>query len=203
MLEALFRCLPRSLDSVLQPVDSALRGSCYPAVLLAQNVLFRLTSVEGVTRTGNVRVLVSGSDSWAHELPLRLFSSPPQQSILGRAPLWRLDSTIQKMERDFDLVVARVDTVAARLFFPSTYLRIPEWIDTGRTIPDNPASLLRASESLTRDIRVIRQNGLETERSWLLDDFDEFYRSMYLPFIRLYTRATSNAGTAQKRNIPA
>src|SRR5262249_4989261 len=120
MVEALFRLVPRRLDGILRPIDSAMRVSGYPAMLLAQNLLVRLTCVEGVTRTGNVRVLVAGSNPWAHDLPLRMFSSSPQQSILGRAPLWRLDSTIQKMERDFDLVVAGVDTVAARLFFPST-----------------------------------------------------------------------------------
>jgi hypothetical protein len=88
------------------------------------------------------------------------------------------------MERDFDLVLARVDKLAARSFFPSTYLHIPETIDSGRVLPDNPASLLRASESLTRDIRVTRQNGLETSLSERLDDFEEFFHSMYIPFIR-------------------
>ncbi|MBV8891769.1 MAG: hypothetical protein JO266_07340 [Acidobacteria bacterium] len=91
---------------------------------------------------------------------------------------------LQKMERDFDLVLARVDKVAARSFFASGYLRTPELIDTGRVLPDNPASLLRASESLTRDVRVARQNGLATSVSGLLDDFEEFYRSMYIPFTR-------------------
>jgi hypothetical protein len=88
------------------------------------------------------------------------------------------------MEGDFDLVLARVDKLAARSFFPSTYLHIPETIDSGRVLPDNPASLLRASESLTRDIRVTRQNGLETSLSERLDDFEEFFHSMYIPFQR-------------------
>jgi hypothetical protein len=88
------------------------------------------------------------------------------------------------MERDFDLVLARVDKLAASSFFPSTYLRIPEIVDTGRVLPDNPDSLLRASESLARDIRLTRQNNLETSVSGLLDDFEEFYHSMYVPFIR-------------------
>jgi hypothetical protein len=101
------------------------------------------------------------------------------------------------MERDFDLVLANVDKLAARLFFPSTYLRVPEWVDTGRALPDNPASLLRASESLTRDIRVARQNGLETSLSGLLDDFEEFYRSMYIPF----TRARHGAAARLRNEI--
>ena len=191
MVEALFRYVPRQLDGILRPIDTALRASCYPAVLLARNLLVRLICMEGATPTGSARVLVAGPDPWAYDLPLRLFSSCPQQSAIGTAPLWRLSSTLEKMEPDFDLVLARVDKLAARSFFPSTYLRMPELIDTGRALPDNPASLLRASESLTRDIRVARQNGLQTSLSGLMDDFEEFYRSMYVPFTRARHRAAA------------
>jgi hypothetical protein len=184
MVEALFRYVPRRLDNILRPIDRALRVSCYPAVLLAQNLLVRLTRMEGVTRTGSARVLVAGADSWAYDLPLRLFSSRPDQSVIGTVPLWRLNSTLENMERDFDVVVAYVDRIAARLFFPPTYLRIPQWVDTGRALPDDPASLLRSSESLRQDIRVTRKKGFETSVSRRLDDFEEFYHSMYTPFIR-------------------
>ena len=162
MVEDLLRYVPRQLDGILRPIDAAVRVSCYPAVLLAQNLLVRLTCMEGATRTGSARVLVAGPDPWAYDLPLRLFSSRPQQSTIGTAPLWRLSATLQEMERDFDLVLARVDKLAERFFFPPTYLRIPEFIGTRRALPDDPASLLRASGSLKRDIHGTRQNGLET-----------------------------------------
>ena len=195
MVEVLFRYVPRQLDGILRPIDAALRVSCYSAVLLARNLLVRLTCMEGATRTGCARVLVAGPDPLAYDLPRRLFSSSPKQTVIGMTPLWRLNSMLEKTERDFDLVLARVDKLAARSFFPSTYLRMPELIDTGRALPDNPASLLRASESLTRDIRVARQNGLETSFSGLLDDFEEFYRSMYIPFTR-----TRHGAAARLRN---
>ena len=183
MVEALFRHIPRSLDGILYPVDRALRMSCYPAVLAAQNLLVRLTSMDGATRTGRANLLVAGPDPWAHELPHRIFVSPPKQRRLETIPGWQLHSRLQKMEQDFDLVFARVDKIAERMFFPSTYLRVPEWVDTGLPLPDDPTSLLRASESLARDIRVAQRNGLETSVSGLLDDFQEFYHSMYVPFI--------------------
>ena len=184
MVDALLRYVPRPLDSVLRPIDSAIRLSCYPAVLLASNLLVPLTRMEGTTRTGRARVLVAGWDPWAYDLPLQYFSIRPDQTVIGKVPLWRLSSTLERMERDFDLVFARVDRIAARLFLPANYLRIPELIDTGRTLPDNPNLLLRASESLTRDLRVVRQNDLETKLSEHLDDFEEFFYSMYVPFIR-------------------
>jgi hypothetical protein len=157
---------------------------CYPAVLLARNLHIQLTQLRGTTRTGPASVLVAGPDPWASDLARRLFKEAPQQSPAGMAPVWRLSSVLDKMGRDFDLVFARLDKLTARLFFPSDYLRIPEWVDTGRDLPDNPAVLLRPSESLTRDIRVARQNGLETSLSDRLEDFEEFYRSMYVPFTR-------------------
>jgi hypothetical protein len=172
---ALIRFLPR-------PIDSALRVWCYPPVLLARNLSIRLTRMQGITRTGQATVLVAGPDPWAYDLPLRFFKNPPQQTIIGTVPLWRLRSTLEKMAPDVDLVLARVDKLAARLF-PSTYLRIPEWVNTGRAVPEDPAALLRCSESLTRDMRVVRQNGLETNISTCLEDFEEFYHSMYVPFI--------------------
>src|SRR5215472_12383515 len=184
MVEVLFRYVPRQLDGILRPIERAVRVSFYPAAVAARNLLVRLTSMEGATRTGRARMLVAGPDPWAFDLPFRLFLDRPHQKMIGTVPLWRLSSTLQKMERDFDLVLARVDKFAARSFFPSTYLRIPETIDSGRVLPDNPASLLRASESLTRDIRVTRQNGLETSFSGLMDDFEEFFHSMYIPFMR-------------------
>jgi hypothetical protein len=126
---------------------------------------------------------VAGSDPWAYDLPLRLFTSDPEQKVIGTVPLWRLNSSLERIERDFDLILARIDKHAASLFFPPSYLRIPELVDTGRSLPEDPASLLRASESLKRDIRVARQNGLETALSERLDDLEEFYDSMYVPFI--------------------
>ena len=72
MVEALLRHVPRQLDSILRPIDAAVRVSLYPAALLARNLLVRLTSMEGATRTGNARLLVAGPDPWAYDLPLRL-----------------------------------------------------------------------------------------------------------------------------------
>jgi hypothetical protein len=184
VVEEFLRHMPRALDGAFRPLDSALRVSCYPAVLVAHSLFVGLTCLEGVTRAGEARVLVAGPDPWAFDLPLRLFSSPPKRTTIGKAPLWRLHSALQELAGEFDLVVAWLDKTSARVFPQATYLRIPEWVDTGRALPENPASLLRASDSLARDVRVARQNGLETTLSTSLDDFDDFYESMYVPFIQ-------------------
>jgi hypothetical protein len=167
-----------------RPLDHALRMWCYPAVLLARNIHIQLTQLRGTTRTGEAAVLVAGPDPWASDLARRLFKEAPQQSQVGMVPVWKVSSVLDKMGRDFDLVFARLDKLTARLFFPSNCLRVPEWVDTGRDLPNNPAVLLRSSESLTRDIRVARQNGLETSFSERPEDLEEFYRSMYVPFTR-------------------
>ena len=184
MVEELLRYMPRALDSAFRPLDSALRVSCYPAVLVAHNLFVGLTILEGATRTGEARVLVAGPDPWAFDLPLRLFSSTPKRTTIGKVPLWRLHSALQELAGEFDLVVAWLDKTSARVFPRAAYLRIPEWVDTGRVLPENPASILRASDSLARDVRVARQNGLETTLSTSLDDFDDFYESMYISFIQ-------------------
>ena len=46
MVDALFRYVPRQLDGILRAIDVALRASCYPAVLLAQNLFVNATKAE-------------------------------------------------------------------------------------------------------------------------------------------------------------
>jgi hypothetical protein len=139
--------------------------------------------MEGTARTGRAAILVAGSSHTAELLARRLFSGEVQTTRLAKAPVWRVHSYLRKMSRDVDLTMACVDTLSARLFFPSDCLRIPDAVDIGLKIPEEIETLWRSNHSLKEDIRLVRSRGMQMALSQTDADFDLFYRTMYLPFI--------------------
>jgi hypothetical protein len=140
--------------------------------------------MRGATRSGQVSVFVVGPEPWAGDLPRRMFRGAPQQSPAGEMPVWKADAAVSELAENADLVVVRVDTLSARLFFGPCYLRVPEWVDTILPVPDDIEALVRSNHSLREDMRIVRHNGLTATISRSDSDFDEFYSSMYLPFVR-------------------
>jgi hypothetical protein len=176
-VSVLIRYLPRT-------VDRALRRWCYPALLTAKNHRVRLTRLEGESRTGWATVLVAGPEPWAYDLPLRFFQSAPKRIDVGTVPVWQLNSAVTRLASDVDLVMARVDRLTARLFCRSHYLRVPEWIETGRNVPEDLRKLVRSTHSLSEDLRLSRHYKIEAEITHTEEDFHDFYHTMYVPFIR-------------------
>lgn len=177
LLSLLIRHLPQS-------VDTALRRWCYPAVLLAKSTRVCVARIRGATRFGQASVFVAGPEPWASDLPRRMFRGSPQQSPAGETPVWKADAVFRELAEHADLVVARVDTLSSRLFFDCCYLRVPEWVDTILFVPDDLDALVRSNHSLREDMRVVRHSGLTASISRSEEDFEEFYSSMYLPFVR-------------------
>src|SRR5262249_42899268 len=80
-----------------QPMDTAFRRWCYPALVMARDRVVRLTRMRGATRTGQASVLIGGPDPWAFDLARRFFRGWPQESAAGEAPIWKLDSVLQNL----------------------------------------------------------------------------------------------------------
>lgn len=128
-------------------------------------------------------VVVAGNERWASYLSDRFFSHPPAREPAGKVPLWRLPQALARQHDSADLIIVRVDRLAARLFFGSGYLAVPEWVEMRMPVPDDPDQLLRASSSVKDDVRVMRRHGLTPEMSHETADFEHFYHHMYIPFI--------------------
>ena len=130
------------------------------------------------------RLLVAGAEPWVKYLPGRSFASAPQIEPVGSVPMWSLPALLRRLRTSADLTIARVDCLSAGLFFDATYLSVPEWTGTWLTLPKNPSTLLRASGSVREDLRRMRRHRLEMEVSHEEADFDLFYSTMYLPYVR-------------------
>jgi hypothetical protein len=166
-----------------EPMDRAARRWVYPAFVAARNRRIDLSLLKGEIRGRSATLLVAGRRPWAFDLPRRPFGHGADEIPLGEVALWKLPSVLEKRLADVDMVMARVDKLSTRVLFPAGYLRVPEWIDTVLTVPENLDALVRSNHSLRQDARLVRNHGFTSSISTSSRDFEEFYHSMYLPFV--------------------
>ncbi len=168
-----------------EPVLNAL-GRCLPYVLPCHGLRIPVAILRGPTCLDGHpgTMIVAGAEPWVDYLPHRFFKDPPQREMVGRVPLWTLPHILKPLWTSADLTVARVDRLSARLLFNADYLAIPEWVGSWLTVPDDLAKRVRASGSVREDLRKIRREGFTAEISHVEADFEMFYRTMYVPFIR-------------------
>ena len=164
------RTLKRYLSLMLP-----LTGLRVPVVLLRGPV--RPSGREGT-------VLIAGRHPLVKYLPGRFFAREPQRSHLGKVSVWGLSHALKRLQPPADLTIAVVDRHSARLFFDEDYLAVPEWVGSWLTVPEEPEKLGRANAKVREDLRRIRSKGLHPVISHAETDFDLFYRTMYVPFIR-------------------
>ena len=171
-------------QSLPRPIQESLRRYCYPAVLMARDLRVPLHRLQGATRGGQASVLVAGEEPWAFDLPRHLFRSGFEANLIRHVPVWRLNSVLEDLAPTADLVLARVGKLSQRLFFPSRYLCVPDWIDTVLEVPQDLDALVQSRDTLRYHMRTARKNGLVASVSHSEEDFNEFHRDMYIPFIR-------------------
>jgi hypothetical protein len=129
-------------------------------------------------------LLIAGRHPLVKYLPGRFFAREPQRTRVGKVWVWALPHALKRHQPPADLTIAVVDRHSARLFFDEDYLAVPEWVGSWLTVPEEPKKLGRANGSVREDLRKIRNNGLQPVISHSEAEFDLFYRTMYVPFIR-------------------
>ena len=112
------------------------------------------------------------------------FESEPQREAVSNVPVWNLTRTLQRWRTTVDLTIVCVDRLSARPFFGADYLAVPEWVGATLTVPEDLTALARRSRHLKDDLRVVRRNGLTSDITHAESDFEVFYHTMYVPFIR-------------------
>ena len=186
----LYEHLPTSAENLL--------ARWYRYVLPFRNLRIPISIVRGQARvlSSAATVLVAGDESRVECLIGRLFEGPATREPIGTVPLWRLESTLQRLGKSADLTIVRLDRFSSKLFLGRDYLAVPEWIGSTLEMPANLETLTRGNASLRSDLRLVRHNELAPEVSHDEGDFLHFYHAMYVPFIR-----NRHAGQAFVRNI--
>src|SRR5439155_2162520 len=157
-----------------------------PYLLVVAHSRLPVVLLQGPTRpTGRQgAVLAVGKEPWIDYLPKRFFAGEPQRRLLATVPVWELARRLQQWENEVDLTVIRVDRISAQLFFDAEYLAVPEWVGATLHMTADPDKLARANGNLLEDMRRVRRGRFEPELSYEETDFDNFYRTMYVPFTR-------------------
>ena len=158
-----------------------------PYLLVVAHSRLPVVLWRGPTRpTGRPGALLSaGKEPWINHLPKRFFAGEPQRQLLATVPVWELARWLQQWENEVDLIVIRANRISARLCFDSNYLAVPEWVGAMCPIPAEPEKLARLNSAVSEDMRrVRRRGGFEPALSYEEADFDDFYQTMYVPFIR-------------------
>ncbi len=129
-------------------------------------------------------LLVAGQGLSVDYLSKRFFAAEPQREPVAHISIWALPGLLQQLQSSADLTIARVDQFSAHLFFDANYLSVPEWVGSWLKIPKDPFSLARAGDNVRADMRRIRRNQLQSVISHGKADFNEFYYTMYVPYVR-------------------
>ena len=159
------------------------------ALALAQRYLgawlrLRIPVVRLATPDGLASVVVAGDRPSIAYLVRHFAGDELRREPIATTPLIALPRVLARLERDADLVIARVERPAARWLFGRTHLRVPEAVGAELVLPQDPATRQRVGRSQGNNIRRIRAAGLAWTVSRSRADFDLFYRQMYLPFAR-------------------
>jgi hypothetical protein len=108
------------------------------------------------------------------------FGNSCKEHCLGKSWLWNIYRT-KKKGQDCSLMVLEASQSLRRLLGMNC-VYIPGWIFGQVDIADD--SLLFKKKSLKSDLSKIRKNNLRFEVRNEMDQFDNFYHNMYVPYIR-------------------
>ncbi len=158
----------------------------YPYILPLKNLLIPVSILRGETRANSRpgTLLFAGDRHRIEYISDRFFENKPDRENLCQVSLWNLAPTLKRLRGSADLTVVHIDRFSARLFFDADYLAVPEWVGSMLTLPENPGEIARGNHSLKDALRIVRRNKLSLEISRADEDFEQFYRTMYVPFIR-------------------
>ncbi len=173
-------------DSLPQPLENALRsGHRYLMPLMQLRVpLFLLKGLTGLSPTSTGTVLVAGQGVTIEVLARRFFEGEPECEAIGSVSLFTLPCAFARWRNKADLVIARVPRSVAGPMSRGRYLRLPEAVGGRLAVPSDPDDLSDISRSVRSNVQSVLRNALTWTVSHRTEDFEFFYREIYLPFAK-------------------
>jgi hypothetical protein len=129
-------------------------------------------------------LLTAGHEPWIRYLPNRFFSSEPARELLATASFRELPELLNRFGKDVDMNIVRVNRWSARKLFRHSYLTVPEWVGMKLAVPKDLDQLIRSRSSIKRDMALVRRNRYQPVAVGSAAEFDLFYHSFYVPFLR-------------------
>ena len=131
-----------------------------------------------------VSIIYAGSEKHKNYIASLAFDNSYSEIHIGKKWLWKLFSIIYKRSYDCSLLVLETEAnkTLYKLYKDKKSFFIPGWIN-GEVVISADISLLTKKENLNSDVRKINKNNLQFEVTNEESQFENFYNSMYLPFI--------------------
>jgi hypothetical protein len=104
-----------------------------------------------------------------------------RERCVGRTWLWKLPKVLAAEGQHCCAVVARVRPGLRRLLGFEKWISIPAWVvgEVDLPLPRH----IRTSGNVKKDLRKIQKNALSYEVSQDVEQFDDFYHRMHVPYI--------------------
>lgn len=174
----IYRSLPRRLRDVISP-------TAYFLFDLMNSLRPEVWNVTGELRNCQLPLsmcLFTRTDRFRSYISTLIFGSSASTRYLGRTWFWNTRK-LSKGTEGASLVFCEIDPRCTKLLWEERGLSIPAWILGEAALPRSPRELNRKSAQYAR--RKIEQNSLEFEITHDQKRFDDFYDSMFVPYIKL------------------
>src|SRR5688572_2066619 len=173
--------VPWHLYGYLPPAADSVVNRCVGYLIPLTQTRAPVAIIHGWSRLGHrpAAIVTAGTGRGIDYLVDRFFEGDREQEPIGNVPLWRLARTLKGLRASVDMTIARVDRITAGLLFDSEYLAVPEWVGTRLPLPC-PAR----SRSLKKELQHASRGNFSSELTRTEQDFQTFYDTMYVPFIR-------------------
>ncbi len=142
--------------------------------------ILRGEEISSKLQMGIIYAFTGGSRENMNFLINLAFGNSCKEHYVGKSWLWKIKRTMKKKGRDCSLTVLEAPKSLRRLLGMNS-LYIPGWLFGQVDIADE--SSLFKKKSLKSDLSKIRKNDLRFEVRNEMDQFDNFYHNMYLPYI--------------------
>jgi hypothetical protein len=129
-------------------------------------------------------LLAAGQEPWIRYLPNRFFGSEPARELLVTTSIRELPKLLNRFGKNVDLSLVRVNRWSGRGLFRHSHLTVPEWVGMKLAVPKDLEQLIRSGSSIKRDMTLVRRHRYQTVDMGSAAEFDMFYHSFYVPFLR-------------------
>ena len=139
--------------------------------------------LKGLEQTGKmpVSVLVFGSGTTRDYLSKLIFGENHPAPVTDRQWTWNMRSILKRTPADM-VIISDIEKHCFRQVMPENSLFIPDWVH-GKIVFSRTFARMKSSGHVKSDLRRIRKNGLEYEVTRSSSKFDDFYHTMYVPYI--------------------
>ena len=155
----------------------------------ARKIRFNLWMLEGEERASkkNISILCLGGGAEKTYIADLAFNGAYRETLIGKKWIWNLHRVMVQRMADI-AVVTNSGPLLYRYLSDGKEFYIPNWVQ-GEIVFSEVLARMKTSSHLKSDLRRIRKNEFKYELTKSPSKYDEFYNTMYLPYIsKVYGR---------------